>query len=148
MAPALENAKRADFAVPLPTPARALVAAHRRYLHQDELSVSSGLNGSDTGEVSLPERLKPELLTFCTQPLSPPTSTINLGSALCGTSAGFLVSNDPISPTKRLPMAVLNAVPSSFKPTYSTLNRPRRVGRRVTQDALERKLQVMEVKLL
>lgn len=42
MAPAKENCARGTFAVTLPTPARALVSAHRRYLMRSDGSEAEG----------------------------------------------------------------------------------------------------------
>ncbi|KAG8856248.1 hypothetical protein FRB96_006560 [Tulasnella sp. 330] len=125
MAPAKANAQHADFAVVLPTPARAIVSAHRKYLEQEERSDDG--DGNDSPAV--------------------PISPIDLRPVLRNTSAAFLVSQDSSSPTKRLPAAVLNTVPSSFEPTYSMTNHPHRGGRTLTYHEMERRVRMMEVKL-
>ncbi|KAG8860595.1 hypothetical protein FRB96_003849 [Tulasnella sp. 330] len=125
MAPAKANAQHADFVVVLPTPVHAIVSAHQKYLEQEERSDDG--DGNDSPAV--------------------PISPIDLHPVLHNTSAAFLVSQDSSSPTKQLPATVFNTVPSSFEPTYSMTNHPHQGGCTLTYHEMEKRVQMMEVKL-
>lgn len=129
MAPALVDSAKGGFPLPLPIPARAVLAFHRQVLSGPGDMVISVLDLT-TGDSSPPSAASEPRIEASTQPSQVP----NLCNVLQNTSAGFLVSDSPLKSTARLPPIVIQSVPVNQKPDFSVLARRTPLGKMTCAD--------------